>query len=410
MDRWYYSYYDQVLGPKSREEMLELNRKGIVEEETLIKKEEQEEWVAFENSELGHELAATTETVDPGFSGQVRGAFLNATAKVNQMVGEKGNIDLNMRDVFSDVFKKHSKEEGELLFISGTSVTTPEESEISYSWPKPWLFSRIFLASVLIYILLYVCVTTFQNANAIPGMIVIGAFAVPFSLLVFFWETNAPRNISIFEVIRMFFVGGVASIAATLFIFSFFPVFQLDFSGAIAVSITEELGKLAIIAYFINKLQVKYILNGLLIGAAIGAGFAAFESAGYAFNIGLVLGGEAMIANIMDRALLAVGGHVVWAAITGAALTLVKGNAPLSREHLLHPTFLKLFLVPVILHAVWNMPLPLLHTFYAIFLVLIVIAWVFIFTLMNAGLKQIPRLNTSYEDHEKQLRSRRYSK
>ena len=33
-----------------------------------------------------------------------------------------------------------------------------------------------------------------------------------------------------------------------------------------------------------RKIDKPYILNGCLFGAAVGAGFAAFESAGYAFN------------------------------------------------------------------------------------------------------------------------------
>lgn len=69
---------------------------------------------------------------------------MHATMKVNQMVGEEGNIDVNLRDVFSNVFKKHTKEEGERLFISGTKTTTPNEADISTTCLKPWLFSWCF--------------------------------------------------------------------------------------------------------------------------------------------------------------------------------------------------------------------------------------------------------------------------
>ena len=154
----------------------------------------------------------------------------------------------------------------------------------------------------------------------------IGAFTVPFSLLIFFWETNAPRNISMYEIAKMFFLGGAASLVMTLFLYSIFPIYELDYMGAIGVGVVEEVGKLLIIAYFIKQLNPKYILNGLLIGAAIGAGFASFESAGYAFNLGMTYGEEAMIKNIIDRAWTSIGGHVVWSAISGAALVYVKGN------------------------------------------------------------------------------------
>lgn len=394
MTTWKYKDDGETFGPYTAEEAIALYGNGKITEETLIQKEGQEEWIPYAESELASEAAATAEEAQTGFSDQVKDVFFTATEKINEMAGEKGNIDLKLSDVFSNVTKKHTKEESELLFISGTSATTPEEHEISSSWPKPWLFSRVFLILALTFFFLYLATFLFQNLNALPGLIFIGSFAVPFSLLIFFWETNAPRNISIFEVVKMFFVGGVASIVAALVIFSIFPVYELNIGGAIMVGITEEIGKLVIVAYFIKQLKVKFILNGLLIGAAVGSGFAAFESAGYAFNMGMQFGNEAMFTNIMDRAWTSLGSHVAWAAITGAALTLVKGSAPLSKNHLLDKRFLKLFAAPVIMHTLWNSPLPLLHHFYILHIILIAVAWIFIFTLMNAGLKQISRLNT----------------
>jgi protease PrsW len=389
MAEWYFADHEEVRGPYTPEEMKSLRQEEIIGEGTPVKQEGDMNWSLFYQTDLS--AVPNRQAGRAGFSNQVKGAFLHTTARINEMVGEKGNIDLQLKDVFSAVMQKHTREERELLFIAGTSVTTPPEEDIPTSWPKPWLFSRVFLVLALTFLMLYVAAFSFYNMNALPGLIFIGAFTVPFSLLIFFWETNAPRNISIVEVVKMFFVGGVASIVATLFFFSVFPVYELTVGGAIVVGVMEEVGKLVIIAYFIHQLKVKYILNGLLIGAAIGAGFAAFESAGYAFNIGLAFGEAALIQNIFDRAWLSIGGHVVWAGITGAALVLVKGAGPLAQKHLTDPAFLKLFAVPVVLHSLWNMPIYFFDFFYFRYLVLIVIAWIFIFTLMNAGLKQISR-------------------
>ena len=339
------------------------------------------------------EISATVEQAAKSVPEQVKGTFLQATEKINAMVGEQGAIDVNLRDVFSAVLKKHAKEEGEVLFISGTKMTTPKENEISTSWPKPWLFSRIFIVLAFSYSLLYICTYLFQNTNALPGLIIVGSFAAPFSLLIFFWEMNAPRNISIYETAKMFFVGGTASLVLTLFLYSIFPVYDLNFSGAIAVGVVEEVGKLAVVIYFIRKLNPKFILNGLLIGATIGAGFAAFESAGYAFNFGMNYGDEAMISVIFNRAWLSIGTHVVWTAIAGAALVYVKEENPFKQEHLLNSKFIKLFSVPVILHSIWDMPLYVLHNFNILYILLIITAWIFIFSLINAGLQQIVRLN-----------------
>lgn len=164
---------------------------------------------------------------------------------------------------------------------------------------------------------------------------------------------NAPRNISIYEAAKMFFIGGAASLVATMLLYEIFPVYDLTIGSAIVVGVVEEVGKLAIIAYFVSKLNPKFILNGLLIGAAIGEGVASIESAGYAFGFG-----ETIIMEVMTlRAWMSIGTHVVWSAIAGAALVYVKGEKPLETNHFFDAKFYRLFIVSITLHAVWDMPL-----------------------------------------------------
>src|SRR5690625_1852149 len=55
---------------------------------------------------LGEEEAsATSDQQAKTIQNQVKGTFLHATEKINTMVGEQGVIDVNLRDVFSSVFK-----------------------------------------------------------------------------------------------------------------------------------------------------------------------------------------------------------------------------------------------------------------------------------------------------------------
>ena len=60
------------------------------------------------------------------------------------------------------------------------------------------------LALGITFLALWVLTNVFGNANAIPGMIFIGALLVPISGLIFFFESNAFKNISIFDVMSMF--------------------------------------------------------------------------------------------------------------------------------------------------------------------------------------------------------------
>lgn len=326
---------------------------------------------------------------------------------INDYLGNTNAVNLNWKDLFSGVMKKHTREEAEEVFICGTSRTTPALDEVSATWPKPWLYSRVFLCFAVTYFLLYILSVTFNNMLAYPGLIIVGAFAVPFTTMVLFLEVNAFRNISVYDVMKFFLVGGCASLVVTMFLFDL-EVVDTDLSstwGAMMVGVIEEIGKLVIVYLLIKQLSsCNYILSALLAGACVGAGFAAFESAGYAMmpmlqiaNIagayGVAMPTEMMMDNVTTsiylRGFLAPGGHVAWAAITGAALIIAKGSGPLTTSVLTSSRFLKIFAIPVVLHGLWDAPIfsgiPKL-------VVLIVMVWIVVLILVNMGLDEVKKL------------------
>lgn len=325
-------------------------------------------------------------------NGEEKSSILDS---INGYIGNTKPINLNWKDLFTNVFKLHSVDEAEDIFICGTKTTTPLVSDVSATWPKPWLYSRVFFLFVMAFILLRICWDCFGNTNVIPGMIAVGAFTVPLTTLVLFLEVNAFRNISVYYLMKTFLVGGCASLVATLFLFSIVDFSDLDFVGACVVGIIEEIGKVIIVYFFIKRLpNCNFVLNGLLIGASIGAGFAAFESSGYAFNI-LVngYGLDMMMDNIYLRGFLSPGGHVTWAAISGAAIMLVKGNRTLTFDVFSHKNFWKIFLIPVVLHAIWDMPLNIGSEICLIPCVLTLAVWIVILILINMGLDEVKRYN-----------------
>lgn len=311
--------------------------------------------------------------------------------KAVELTGEEEITNIQLRDLFSNVFKKHTKNEQDEIFICGTSFTTPDESSILSEWPKPWLYSRIFLVFAITFFLLLVMGDWFQNTNAVPGLIFIGALAVPFTTMIFFFEVNVPRNISIFETIRIFFIGGTLSMLSCLVLFTLMPSGAYGYVAAIITGIVEEIAKLVVVAYFCKKPSVKYILTGALIGSAVGAGFAAFETAGYAFRFLLDAGWNEMMEVIFLRAVLAIGGHVTWAAVSGAALVLVKKDSPLNAEHIFNIRFLRLFAVPVILHSVWDMPISFGSEICLVQIVATLLIWLIALVLISVGLKQFSK-------------------
>ena len=317
---------------------------------------------------------------------------------INDYVGNDRPADLNWKVLFTDVLKKHSKSEAENIFICGTRTTTPTLDSVSQQWPHPWLYSRVFLMFAVAFSLLYVCCALFGNTNAIPGLIVVGSFTVPLSGLVLFLEVNAYRNISLYDISLIFLVGGCASLVATLSLFSIVGVSELDFIGALLVGIIEEVGKAVIVYYFIKKLSKRNILPGLLIGAAVGAGFAAFESAGYAMNYLLAGGWDMMLDVIFLRGFLTPGGHIAWAAITGAAMVIAsKKYGEITSAILTDGKFLRLFAIPILLHALWDSPLSNIGAdIYLLSILLTCIVWVVVLILINMGLSEIAKHKMNY--------------
>lgn len=331
---------------------------------------------------------------------------------LNDYVGNDRPADLNWKVLFTDVFKKHTVEEAEDIFICGTHNTTPSSYEVSKEWPHPWLYSRVFLMFSIAFALLWICSNLFGNPNALPGMIVVGAFTVPLSTMILFLEMNAWKNVSLYKLIQTFLVGGCASLVATLFLFSIVGAHELDFFGAFMTGIVEETGKVVIVYWFLRRLGKLSILSGLLIGASVGAGFAAFESAGYALQpviqffqnsgyyaaYGQQLDASAMMEainqSIFLRGFLAPGGHVTWAAISGAALVIAaKAKGRIDTSLFTDGKFLRLFLIPVILHGTWDSPLSSIGIeFYMVPVALTIIVWIVVLILINMGLSEVSRI------------------
>jgi RsiW-degrading membrane proteinase PrsW (M82 family) len=324
-------------------------------------------------------------------SSQRSAGLLKRTADgVSGVVGLEGVQRFSLGELFSEVFKRRSIDELEDRMLAGTRKNTPPVMEIDTEWPRPWLFGRAFGAALLLYLLFQLGWFAFSNTNLLPGLLVTGAFVVPISAVILFYELNTPRNISMLVVLKLVFVGGAASLLMSLVLFRLGSDLTRIFSAS-AAGFIEETGKLAAVVFAARKLspvRFRYTLNGLLLGAAVGTGFSAFESAGYAFH-GLINGHASdMTFSIILRGVLSPFGHPLWTGITAAALWRVKGARPFSSEMLADGRFLRLFFFSVTCHFIWNagfdLFVPLLKN-----LLLGAAGWTVAFSLVQDGLRQI---------------------
>lgn len=385
-------------------------------------------------SNCGQSIRAVDATPVGSVADVAKNAVSNVADKLNEMAGGSGHVELKFGDFFKEAIKKHSSEESEELFICGTPSTTPSLKDVSTTWPRPWLWSRVLISLTVVFIGLIIMWKSFNNANAIPGAIVIGSFMVPIATMVLFFETNAPRNISFVRTLKVFFVGGVLSLIATL---AFGNVVQGAGTGdlwpAMLTGLIEEAGKIAAIVFFMSRTKGRnYILNGLLIGAAVGAGFAAFESSGYAFrflvysildqlgNLDIqtlvsvltnplgygdrvaMLGYSTTMDIIVSRGILAIGGHVAWAAVEGAVLASCEDESGFKLGQLANPVFVGFAVGMIALHGIWDTSISYLDTYLFMsitpkFTLLTIAVWIVLAVMLNRGLAQVNELANAEE-------------
>lgn len=322
-------------------------------------------------------------------AGAVFGKFAN---RISSAAGVDGIEGLSGSDLLSSVLKRRTDDEIEELFITGTKSTTPPLSEVDTRWPKPWAFFKCIIASVILTGGFYWVLHQYPNSGRlIPGFIFAGSFGIPFSTLIFFVEMNAPRNVSLYQVFKLAIFGGLSSILLTFFMHNFAPsVENFTWGGAIITGLIEETAKIVAVVRLIGRRRFNWTLNGLLFGAAVGAGFASFESAGYVLD-GLLDG--RVVQTLVVRALLSPFGHLVWTGLAAAALWKVKGSKAFQWEMIKDHRFARVFSFVVISHILWDAPqgVPFMGAsgYLVKYLLIGVVGWIIVLSFIQDGLKQI---------------------
>lgn len=314
-----------------------------------------------------------------------------------------------MTDIFSGVFKRHSRAaKGELL-SRGIGDNIPSPDRMLQDWQKPWLFARVLLFGLLMSVGIYISYLVFASTAMIVMLCMLPAFVVPLATMIFYWEMNIPGNVSIYEALLMMLLGGILSLTVTGIVRV--AVADTTDLAFLLGPFPEELAKLAIVYLLLKRSKFSYGLQGILIGGAVGVGFSAIESAGYAF--GEFIGGGDMVMNLIIRGLLSIGGHVVWVAIYGGALALAKGKGKLTIKCLADPLFVAAWSGAFLLHTVWNFSIAYMvgkipnglllflynmETMWIKHIVLIVLGWIFLMYIMRKSIRQIVRVDAMYQE------------
>jgi RsiW-degrading membrane proteinase PrsW (M82 family) len=192
------------------------------------------------------------------------------------------------------------------------------------SWaPRWWAVLAIGLALWIATV-----ATAFFTGNLIllPTIVLLGSFLVPVTGVTWYLDHDPSPDLSPRRVIAAFIIAGVVgALAASLL--EFWLVLGPGPIGMLKVGLIEEFVKGAGIVLFAFGIRSFTTRDGIVLGATVGFGFAAFESSGYALvSLFVVQGGhlflslESVVFTELVRGLLAPFGHGLWSAILGGVI------------------------------------------------------------------------------------------
>ncbi len=275
---------------------------------------------------------------------------------LEKMFGYEYANTYNEKFLTKNVFKKRTREECETTLTQGMFRSKMNHPVIGIE--APWLYMRLFFFMLLCSGIAFVLALL---GSPMPFVIVGGLFSV-LPLMMFLFESNFARNLSIVDVGKMFVIGGIGSLSITLLVSYIYPDSEVIYSVLLA-PFFEEIFKALLVVYFVSKMKPTNMLTGLLIGFSVGAGFSFFENMHYAFNIA-ILGADAgdllvafggPIVNIISRTL---GdffmGHHYWTAVFGGIYVLFKKKTEFDIKELFTWRVMLALLFSICLHAMWN--------------------------------------------------------
>lgn len=210
---------------------------------------------------------------------------------------------------------------------------------------------RMFLAGLVLWLLTVGVTYLTGNPILIPTLVLLGSFLVPVTFVAWAFERRDTGEITAELVFRTFVVGGVLGVLGA----SVLEAYLLNPSVwmYVGVGLIEEAVKLGALALLTRHLAVKSMRDGMILGASVGFGFSAFESAGYALTSLFTASGLSLsnlVTTELLRGLLAPVGHGLWTAILGGMLF-----AWSTRHHFaLTWRLLFAFLGVSLLHALWD--------------------------------------------------------
>jgi RsiW-degrading membrane proteinase PrsW (M82 family) len=249
------------------------------------------------------------------------------------------------------------------MFAAPFACQGPHVTEEQIEYPvvvsrRAWL--GVLLAGVPVWLLAAGVTAITGDAILTPTLFLVGSFLVPVAVVAFALGRLDDCRLTTSTVLKGFLgagtVGVVISAVTEVYLLPTGSGPVGNAAGFFGVGLIEELSKGAVLVAVAWRMRERTVRAGMVLGAIVGAGFAAFESAGYAFWAYVQHTDDHPELNILQtelsRAMLAPFGHLTWSALLGGAL--FAAAAPRNGGFRLTKRVGWTFLGVAALHGVWD--------------------------------------------------------
>jgi protease PrsW len=218
--------------------------------------------------------------------------------------------------------------------------------------PRRWAWLPTLLVGGGLFELVRGALVETGNPNFLPALILLGAAVIPAAFVAFVYGRRLDYDVSGVLLAFTALVGGVVGVVLAG-VWEYHTLVGLGGVPTLAVGFAEETAKLIVPAAVLLFVGYRRPANGLLLGVASGAGFAALETMGYAFVTLIQTRGDLGTVDglLLVRGLLAPAAHMAWTGLTAAALWEAAARRWQARALL---RFVLVYLVAVGLHATWD--------------------------------------------------------
>ncbi len=221
-------------------------------------------------------------------------------------------------------------------------------------------YRGVFIGGLAVFAALTAATAQTGNVVALIAVLVVGSFFVPIVYVEYLDEVDAFGGVPRGLLLRIGLLTALFGIPSAGFLEAVEHAGADALIPAVLTGLTEEGVKILLVVLLLRRTRFRFELDGVIVGAAAGMGFAAFEDAGYALT-SLAQGGiPDFLGTLWLRQVLGPFGHGTWTAAIAAVIWRERyaGTGRLDARVWIA------YITSSLLHAAWDWdPLPGIGSF-----------------------------------------------